>query len=565
MRSQTMSAIDQGTSGPVALDEEAFCLRTKYEELKGKYDDLETREMYFRHLTEYSVDLIAILDPDGTIRFESRSVETYLGHPPAHYRGQNFFEFVHPEDQQLVQAAFADALRKRGNTPVIRFRFCHRDGSYRVLEGCGNNLLDDPAVRGIVFNSRDVTEEVQLREEVELARNQNEQMIARLTGGIAHDFNNVLTAIQGFAELTQSGLEPASKEARYLEDLQASTRRAGALTQRLLAISHRLVLQPRGVNLAKWVAEMRPRFEAILGPSIELTLALHQDPWVVADPALLGQVLLHLVENARDAMPAGGRLTIEALPTILGPGERPRDGKSGFLNYVKISVADNGCGMTEGTLSRIYEPFFTTKEPTEHSGLGLSMCRGIIEQSGGHLSVNSIPGRGTVFHLFVPAGEMLADESDSSPTGLIPDGTSSDKPLVFVVDDEPALQEIALITLEQAGYRVLVASDGPSALQRISELGAPPDLLLTDVVMPGMSGVQLAHEVMAQWPGTRILLCSGYTRDALDQNGSLPKGISFLSKPYTLAGLVKKVEEIVRGSLPEIHFEPQNQHSTPPE
>jgi PAS domain S-box-containing protein len=525
----------------VSLLEAARCRR----DLAGNeeaFQALQLREAYFRHLTEYSLDLITILEPDGTIRFESRSIERSLGHSPAHYRGRNAFEFVHPEDILLVQNAFREAVENQGNTPVIRFRFRHADGSYRILEGTGNNLVNDPAVLGIVFNSRDVTEEVRLQEEVERGRREKEDAIARMTGGVAHDFNNILTAVQGLAALTKQRVPASSIEAGYLADIHTATERAAHLTQQLLAFSHRVVLQPRAIEITAWLRALEPRLASGLGPDIQLTVATRGEQRVWGDAAQFEQVLLQLAVNAREAMPGGGRFTIEALAVILSPAERPRDTREGDVSYVQIAVTDQGIGMDDTTLARIFEPFFTTKTEGQHPGLGLSMCRGIVEQSGGHLTVRSHPGRGTVFHLYLPAAEAIEDDVPTLP----PMTASSGVPTILFVDDEAMLRDVGLTILLEAGYRVIVAEDGHDALVRLAEMGsARPDLLITDVVMPGMTGVELAEEVVRLSPGIRVLLCSGYTRDALAAGGGLPAGVAFLPKPYSLSVLLDKVSEML--------------------
>ncbi len=533
--------------------EEVERLRADLADLRTRYTDLELRETYFRHLTEYAADLITILDADGTIRFESRSIERKLGHAPSHYRGRNVFDFVHPDDRALVIGAFGSTLQNRGTTSLIRLRFRHRDGTYRVLEGFGNNLLDDPAVRGILFNSRDVTEQLQLRDEVEHSRSEKEETIARLTGGVAHDFNNILTAIQGLAGLAQQRLAPQSPEARYLSEIQEASIRAGSLTQQLLACSHRLVLQPRNLALASWLRGLTSRLQMAVGNAIEVTVTAHGDPKVCVDPGQLEQALVQFAGNSRDAMPAGGRFTIEALPVVLEAEERPKDGRQGPMAFVQITVADQGSGMSGCVLPRIFEPFFTTKPEGNHPGLGLSMCRGIIEQSGGHMTVSSLPGRGTVFQLYIPAAEsVVEEEADNRSYFQSPTAKSSPSAFtILLIDDEPLLREIGETVLLEAGYHVIVAEDGPSALQRLEELGnARLDLLLTDVVMPGMTGVQLAQEVARVHPEAAVLLCSGYTRDALARSGGLPAGHGFLPKPYTLATLLEKVEATLPAQAP---------------
>lgn len=510
--------------------------------LQARAEALQRNEAYFRHLTEYSMDMITILEPNGTIRFESRSIERILGHSPAHYRGRNAFEFVHPDDLPVVAEAFAKAMETRGNTPLLRFRFRHRDGSYRLLEGSGNNLVDDPIVRGMVFNSQDITERVNLQRDVERSRAEKEETIAMLTGGVAHDFNNILTSIQGNAELTLAKVAEGSDASRYLENIRSSTARAADLTRQLLAFSRRVVLQPRPVNFDKWLRNLEPRLKEMLNPEIELLIVSNGDCHVWEDPTQLEQVILQLASNAREAMTMGGVFLLQAAPVVFGPEERAPEGLDGEARYVRLTVADQGCGMDSNTLSRIFDPYFTTKSGN-HSGLGLSMCRGIMEQSGGHMTVESYPGRGTVFQLYLPAhDEVVEEELPPAPEAPAPSGV----PTILFVDDEPMLREIGETILAESGYQVIVAEDGPSALARLAELGnAKIDLLLTDVVMPGMTGVQLAEEVMRMRPHIHVLLASGYTRDALSQYGGLPAGVAFLPKPYSLSALLDKVGEVL--------------------
>lgn len=532
---------------------EASRLRALLDRERVRVEQLEVSEAYFRHLTEYALDLITILEADGTIRFESRSIERELGHAPAHYRGRNAFEFVHPEDCPAVMKAFQEALVRHGNTPVIRFRFRHADGSYRILEGSGNNLLGDPVVGGIVFNSRDITETVKLQEKVERARQEKEDTIARLTGGVAHDVNNMLTAVQGLAELSEFKVPAGSDVAGYLGDIQVAVRRGANLTAQLLAFSRRAVLQPRAIELAEWLHGFRPRLQNILGRRVGLTLESRSNLRIWEDPQQFEKVLAQLATNAREAMPNGGHLTIEAFPTTLGAHECPADGREGLVRYVKLSVADNGIGMSEETMARIFEPFYSTKHHDgQHSGLGLSMCRGIIEQSGGHITVRSMEGCGTVFYLFLPSVEAAEKQLINPPPAHPASAPAprTGKPTILFVDDEAPLREIGAAALRHAGFEVILAEDGPSALARLAELGeAPIDLLVTDVLMPGMNGVQLAEEIMRQRPDMPVLLCSGYTKDALTKNGTVPDGMTFLPKPYTLGELLGVMRQLLGAAL----------------
>jgi CheY-like chemotaxis protein len=349
----------------------------------------------------------------------------------------------------------------------------------------------------------------------------------------------MLTAVQGLAELAERGVPAGSDEAGCLADIQVAVRRGANLTAQLLAFSRRAVLQPRAIELSEWLRAFKPRLEGVLGPRVGFTLESRSHLRVWEDPVQFEKVLVQLATNAREAMPLGGHLTIEAFPTTLGAHECPADGREGLVRYVKLSVADNGIGMSAETMARIFDPFFTTKTDCHHPGLGLSMCRGIIEQSGGHITVRSLEGHGSVFYLFLPAAEAEEKKVVQPPPAAVARAPRTGKPTVLFVDDETPLREIGGATLRYSGFEVIVAEDGPSALARLADLGdAPLDLLVTDVIMPGMTGVQLAEEVMRRRPGTPVLLCSGYTRDALAHSGGLPEGMAFLQKPYTLSDLL---------------------------
>jgi len=503
---------------------------------------LEVSESYFRHLTEYSLDLITILDADGTIRFESRSIARELGYESADYIGKNAFEFVHPDDAPRVTQAFLSALLTNGNTPVLSFRFRHKDGSYRILEGRGNNLLEDSAVAGIVFNSRDVTDKRRLEEQ--FLQSQKVQAIGQLTGGVAHDFNNILTAIIGYSDLALQQLpaESLPSTTANIKEINKAAHRAAALTRQLLAFSRKQVLQPRVINIAAVVGEMEKMLSRLLGEQIDLvTLAREPLGNVKADPSQVEQVLLNLAVNARDAMPNGGRLTIEACNVTLDQNHADVRCEVNAGEYVMLAVTDTGCGMPPEVQMRIFEPFFTTKEIGKGTGLGLATCYGIAKQSGGHIGVYSELGIGTTFKVYLPRVNDIAEPIAVVQTPpLISEGGG----VVLLVEDEPMLRELGLTVLEELGYRVIAAENGLDALRLVE---ANPhdliDVLLTDVIMPGMGGTELVERLRPLFPNAKVIFCSGYTEDAVFHNGALENDVLFLQKPYTVAGLAQKLSD----------------------
>jgi PAS domain S-box-containing protein len=506
--------------------------------------EIQQSETYFRHLTEYALDLITILDARGTILFESRSITAELGWTKEDYIGKNAFSFVHPDDLPRVMETFLGALQMHGNTPVLSFRFRHKDGTYRILEGRGNNLLSDPAVAGIVFNSRDVTEKRHL--EAQLLQSQKVQAIGQLTAGVAHDFNNILTAIIGYGDLTIPKLTPGSQGHANVKEMRRAALRAAALTRQLLAFSRKQILQPRILALNSVITEMDKMLRRLLGEHIDLAAVSSGDAGnVKADPGQIEQVLLNLAVNARDAMPGGGTLTIEtrnltldrnyaALRDEVIPGE-----------YVMLGVSDTGIGMPPEILAHLFEPFFTTKGQGKGTGLGLATCHGIVKQSGGHIAVYSEVGKGTTFKIYLP---RVNEAAEPWVQEIVDDTLPQGRETILLVEDEPMLLELGLTVLGELGYRVFIAANGRDALRVL--LDNPEenfDLVLTDVVMPEMGGKELVDHLRKLSPATKVVYCSGYAEDAIFHSGGLESGVFFLEKPYTVSGIAQKVREALKG------------------
>ena len=519
-------------------------LQAELKQAQETIASLTQAEAYFRHLTEYALDLITILDADGTIRFESHSIAAELGYQPEDYIGRNAFEFVHPDDVGRVMQAFLTALQSHGSTPVLSFRFRHKDGTYRILEGRGNNLLDQPSVRGIVFNSRDVTEQRRLEEQ--LRQSQKVQAIGQLTGGVAHDFNNILTAILGYSELTLADLPPDSKLATQVEEIEKAAHRAAGLTRQLLAFSRKQILQPRVISLTSVISEMDKMLRRLLGENIDLVTILREPIGnVKADLGQIEQVLLNLAVNARDAMEgtSNAKLTIELADVTLDENYASSriDVKPG--PYVLMAISDNGGGMPPDVLARLFEPFFTTKELGKGTGLGLATCHGIIKQTGGHIAVYSELNRGTTFKVYLPRVDEEAQPIRHTTTSLIaPSGTGT----ILLVEDEPMLRELGRTVLQELGYEVFCAANGKEALRLVQETpDAHFDLLFTDVIMPEMGGKELAEKLRPISPDTKVVFCSGYTEDAIRHIGGLETGVFFIQKPYTLSTVAQKLNEIL--------------------
>ncbi len=401
--------------------------------------------------------------------------------------------------------------------------------------------------REVAERTRELSEETAERKRVEeqLRHAQKMEAIGRLAGGVAHDFNNVLTLIQCCGDLLLGRLGPGDPARRNVELIQGAAGRAAALTRQLLAFSRKQVLQPKVLDLNAVVANLDPMLRGLCREDVELLL--FPDPGigrVKADPGQLEQVIMNLAVNARDAMPKGGRLVIETANGELDdayarrhPGVQPGP-------YVLLAVSDSGVGMDAETRARIFEPFFTTKEPGRGTGLGLATVYGIVKQSGGHIGVHSEPGKGTTFRLYLPRVDGAADPVEP-PAAITPAPQGSET--VLLVEDQEDVLELAREILRRQGYAVLAAGHPREALRLGQEHAGPIHLLLTDVVMPGMTGRELADRLAPRRPEMKVLYMSGYADGAIVRHGVLTPGMTFLPKPFTPDALVWKVREVLAG------------------
>jgi CheY-like chemotaxis protein len=384
--------------------------------------------------------------------------------------------------------------------------------------------------------------------EQQLRQSQKMQAIGHLAGGVAHDFNNLLTVINGCAELLRSTGGLPDSAAPLVEEIHRAGDRAATLTRQLLAFGRKTVLQTRVLRLNEVVTDFQRLLGRLIGEDIQLVTEFRADPGLVrVDPGQMEQVLMNLVVNARDAMPRGGTLTIATRDVFLDDDYARRHEEVRPGRYVRLTVTDTGCGMDRATLGRLFEPFFTTKPVGKGTGLGLAMAYGILKASGGHVSVDSEPDRGTAFHLFLPAVDRPETVALPASRFAQPGGTET----VLVVEDETGVRALARQALEARGYRVLEASDGEAALHLCREHLGQIDLLLTDVVMPRMSGRELREQMAELSPQTRVVFTSGYTDDAVVRHGVYQSESDFLQKPFTVQGLLKKVREVLdRGPAP---------------
>jgi two-component system, cell cycle sensor histidine kinase and response regulator CckA len=501
------------------LDGDLLVRSIRYASERGRaIEALERREEHYRSLIENSMDLISILNLDGTIRYVSPSHERMLGYPLDELVGRNVLSFIHSHDKSRVQTALASG----NNGRPVECRVRHSDGSWRVLESFSRDLSHVAGVNGMVVNARDITERKHLEEQ--LHHSQRLEAVGRLAGGVAHDFNNLLMVITGYSHMLLDAMHPSDPARKDLEQVVKASERATDLTRQLLAFSRRQGVRATLVNVNALVEEMERMLRRVLGEEIELIVRLAPELKTVrADPGQIEQVILNIVVNARDALSSGGQVVIETR-------------NSGDANHgcVTISISDTGVGMEPQVLSRVFEPFFTTKE--HGTGLGLATSYGIIKENGGDLRAESTPGKGTTFHITLPAGEHTPEELESSPEKGTPRGTET----ILLVEDEDPVRRVVETMLKRHGYQVLASSSSQDALAVAERYRGAIHLLITDIMLPGMSGRKMAECLTATRPDMKVLYVSGYG-DAKAQND-----VHFLQKPFSTEELATKVREVLQ-------------------
>ncbi|HXG69379.1 MAG TPA: ATP-binding protein, partial [Gemmatimonadaceae bacterium] len=385
--------------------------------------------------------------------------------------------------------------------------------------------------------------------EAQFQQSQKMEAVGQLAGGVAHDFNNLMTVVLGYSAFVTETLGVSDPRRADLDEVVRAAQRATALTRQLLAFSRKQVLQPTNVDLNALVLGMQDMLARLIGEDILIEHTLAADLWAVrADVGQLEQVLMNLTVNARDAMPTGGRLSFRTSNVEMEEPDAHSFG-IGAGCYVLLAVADNGTGMTESVRKRLFEPFFTTKLPGKGTGLGLATVYGIVKQTGGTVSVTSTPGAGATFEVYLPCA--LGNPQALLPAAPDRGGTIRGTETILIVEDEDGVRLLTRRILEQSGYRVFDANDADHAEAVFAKHARVIDLLLTDVVMPGISGPKLFARLQEQQPGLKVLYLSGYTQGAIVEQGPLGPGIELLQKPFTAAALNERVREVIEGPTPQ--------------
>ncbi len=498
-----------------------------------------------RLMVENFNDILLIMDREGIERFVSPSCERILGFRPDELLGVHGLTYVHPDDHASIRDGLGAAIRGARPNVVLEFRHQHKGGGWRWLEAVGSSLLDDPSVAGVMLVARDVTarrtaEEERVRLEAHLRHAQKMESVGRLAGGIAHDFNNLLTAIRGNLSVALEELPAADPLREAVEDADRAADSAAHLTRQLLGFSRRQMIAPRVLDLGEVIGQMEKMLRRTLGEPIALSSSIASDLWrVKLDPGQVEQILVNLALNARDAMPSGGALSISATNRTLSVGDAAaRNVAPG--DYVEIEISDTGTGISEEARPHVFEPFFTTKEVGKGTGLGLATVYGVVKQNGGHIDLAPAHGTGATFVIHLP--RTTEDARAGEPgRGVVGKG----REVIVIVEDDERVRAMVVRLLGRVGYRVMAFASGEAALSGLAMHAGPIDLLLSDVIMPGMNGRTLADRMRESHPGLKVLFTSGYTADVIAEHGVLAPAVHLLEKPYTFDALALRVRTVL--------------------
>jgi two-component system, cell cycle sensor histidine kinase and response regulator CckA len=500
---------------------------------------LRESEERFRSMAEQMADLLFVADPEGILEYVSPASSPLLGREPSDVVGRRFVDLVAAEDAEHAGAALRGVVEDGVPCRGVTLRLPRRDGTHLAgeLVATRTGPGGKPGVLGIV---RDVTDRLAL--EAQLRQAQKMESVGRLAGGIAHDFNNMLAVIMGYAEMALQTENPSAQLSECLTQIHGASERSAALVKQLLAFARQQPIMPVVLDLNQAVSGVLKMLGRLLGEGTELVWRPGPDLWsVLVDPNQFDQVLANLAVNARDAIVGTGTVTIETSNTWLAKAATPGgEGTEGA--YVMLSLSDTGSGMDAATVERIFDPFFSTKEVGQGTGLGLAMVYGAVRQHDGVIEVDSEPGRGTTFRIFLPRAASTVSAPAAPPLPSPPHGGTE---VVLLVEDEAMVLSLGATLLESLGYTVLAAASPGEALTLVAEHSGRIDILVTDVVMPMMSGPELAERLCTSLPGLKCLYASGHAEDVVAHEGIVRGGTRVLQKPFSVASLASAVREVL--------------------
>jgi PAS domain S-box-containing protein len=519
--------------------------RTASEALRGS-------EKKYRQLHESLRDAFVRVAMDGRIMEFNDSYRKMLGYAADELQALTYIDLT-PENWHAGEAAIVQTqILPKGYSDIYEKEYRRKDGTVFPVELRTFLLRDDAGTpSGMWAIVRDLTERKQAEQErraleEQLRQSQKMEGIGRLAGGVAHDFNNLLTSIIGHTELMLMTLKETDPLTADLEEIKKAANRAAGLTRQLLAFSRRQMLQPKVLDLNLVIEDLGKMLKRLIGEDVELSTVPQPGLGLVkVDPGQIEQVIVNLVVNARDALPGGGKLTIETSNVEFHQAQAYKHVEMEAGSYVLLAITDDGLGMDEETQDHIFEPFFTTKELGKGTGLGLSTVYGIVKQSGGYVWVYSEPGQGTTFKIYFPRSAREGEKTDQENAIGKPSGGSE---TILLVEDDAQVRRMTGAILEKFGYRVLETRNGEEALRTVKEEGGPIHLMITDMVMPLMGGRELGRRMRTLRPETKVLYMSGYSSVGINQNGFLEPASHFLQKPFSLEGLARKIREILDDS-----------------
>ena len=521
---------------------------------QGVSRDITERKKAFQQaqrlaaIVESTRDAIVSKTLDGTITTWNGGAERMFGFSAREAIGRNISFLIAPDRPNELTEALRKISKGEIVEPYETVRYTKEGNFVQILLAISPIRNETGRVVGASSIARDVTELERARKErlameEQFHQAQKLESVGRLAGGVAHDFNNMLNVILGYGDLILGKLHETDPLRDFANEIVEAGNRSAALTRQLLAFSRKQTLRPQVVNLNDTIKNLEKMLRRLIGEDIELYSNLTEDlAPVEVDPGQIEQAIMNVAVNARDAMPKGGTLTLDTKNTALGDDCTEESVKMAPGEYVLLSMTDTGFGMCEETRSQLFEPFFTTKEQGKGTGLGLSMVYGIVKQSGGYIWVDSEPGQGSTFRVYLPATKTRETAKETVDEAKQRQGSGE---CILVVEDERSLRKLCRAVLKKAGYDVMTAANGGEALLLIEEENARPDLIITDVVMPGMSGKVLVDRLKRTLPDTKILFMSGYTDDRIVQHGVLDADFPFIEKPFSTKAFIKKVSEIL--------------------